>query len=328
MGLPTFAALHITDECTHHCPYCYAGNGLCTKEPPRFEKLCEIVLALNRYGFKTIALLGGDPARYLKLYDLLLFIKENTDIRVELLSNTLEIVGATPKDVAPLVGCVETTIHGTEAFHDNLCGCKGAFKNITDKLEIYYKLGVPIDVDINIIPSSINEIYPALEYLYEKMNIVIDNVLLQRIVPFGRAEGSVLFQITRNELNAALMQIEMAQQKYGFNVIAEDTFPFCAMKPQFRRFFKKCEWGTTKIAVNSDGKLSRCGADPRYSLGSILDDDLNEIWENSQEILSFRNKDFLPDKCKSCVYVSECGGGCPLSNTSSDSMFKADYLIQ
>lgn len=325
IDLPTFAALHITDKCSHHCPYCYAGKGLNTESPADFDTLCNIVLALKRNGIKTIALLGGDPVKYEKIYDLLSFIKKYTSINVELLSNTLVIENHLPSEIAPLVSCVETTIHGNRLFHDNLCGVVGAFDNIVEQLHCYSELGVNIDVDINIIPDNINELFTVIDYLIDKKKIKINNVLIQRIIPFGNAEGSTKYNLSREELNIALSQIYEAKEKYKFNVIAEDTFPFCAVKPQFRQFLRKCEWGTKKFAINSEGKISRCGADPTYTLGNILTDDLKTIWQNSKELLYFREKSFVSSKCKKCIYFDNCGGGCPLSTLPTGTL-GIDYL--
>lgn len=324
--LPSFAALHITEVCTHRCPFCYAGKGLGSKVHADYSSLCKILLELEKYNFESVALLGGDPAKYNKIYELLQFIYNNTHLKVEFLSNTLDIKGYTPTEIAPLVSSVETTIHGTELFHDYLCGQSGAFSAIIEKLHQYQNLNTTLNIDINITPQNIHELYNVLSYLFETEKLKIKNILIQRIIPTGNAEGNSIYKLTRNELNDAFKQIEMAQSKYGFSVIAEDTFPFCAVDSKYHKYLNKCLWGDTKIAINGEGNISRCGADPRFSLGNLLKEPLSNILENSTQLKVFKEKTYLPNKCKKCGFLSRCGGGCPLSSFLPNFELGEDYL--
>ena len=324
--LLNFAALHITEECAHHCPYCYAGKGLGGKSQADFDTLCKILTELNKYGIKTVALLGGDPAKYNKIYDLLKFIKDETAIDVELLSNTLSVDGHSSAEIAPLVSCVETTIHGLSDFHDSLCGYPGAFKSIVSKLHEFHALNVPIDIDINIIPQNVTQIYGVLEHLFREEKLIIKSVLIQRIIPFGRAEGKNDYKLTREQLNSAFEQIDLAKKEFGFEIVAEDTFPYCALEEKYHKYLGSCSWGVTKFAINGEGRISRCGADPRYSIGNVLEAPLPDIWEKSSEIKKFHAKSFLSEKCKKCKHVSQCGGGCPLSSFLPNGELGEDYL--
>ena len=47
-------------------------------------------------------------------------------------------------------------------------------------------------------------------------------------------------------------------------------------------------------------------------VGNILQDDWTEIW-NHPLCLSLRNRQNIPQACKTCDFLQECGGGCPLS---------------
>lgn len=82
----------------------------------------------------------------------------------------------------------------------------------------------------------------------------------------------------------------------------------------------------TKAAVNGDGDLTRCGADPRYLLGNIFETPIKEIWKNSPLLKEFRDKSYLPDSCRKCAYLERCGGGCSVSNQPNIDV-GIDYLI-
>ena len=44
----------------------------------------------------------------------------------------------------------------------------------------------------------------------------------------------------------------------------------------------------------------------------------NEFWQNDPELIKFRNKEHLDEKCKNCKLLQECGGGCVLARTTGD----------
>ena len=44
----------------------------------------------------------------------------------------------------------------------------------------------------------------------------------------------------------------------------------------------------------------------------------NEFWQNDPELIKFRNKEHLDEKCKNCKLLKECGGGCVLARTTGD----------
>ncbi|MDR0381263.1 MAG: SPASM domain-containing protein, partial [Oscillospiraceae bacterium] len=81
-----------------------------------------------------------------------------------------------------------------------------------------------------------------------------------------------------------------------------------------------------KVAINPDGDLSRCGADPRFLLGNLFDTPLLDIWNNSEILQSFRQCSYLPGRCQICERLQYCGGGCPLS-CEKDKDHSTDYLL-
>jgi radical SAM protein with 4Fe4S-binding SPASM domain len=49
-----------------------------------------------------------------------------------------------------------------------------------------------------------------------------------------------------------------------------------------------------------------------HSLGNILSSNWKNIWNHELAVRLREHKD-IPDKCKNCVLLPECGGGCPLA---------------
>lgn len=132
------------------------------------------------------------------------------------------------------------------------------------------------------------------------------------------------FEITSEMLDVALQQVDYIEREYGIKIIFEDPIPFCAINQRYYKYMHPCEWGISKVSVDYKGNLSRCGADVYHSFGSIFDD-VDNLWNTNINLEKFREKNYLPNKCKKCILIDKCGGGCPISK-NPECGFTLDYL--
>jgi len=317
--------LHITDMCTSHCPYCYACANEKKYSHADINIIYQIIEELANAEIERVSLLGGDPVLHPHIIDIAKRIFEK-NIAVGIMSNTLDF--PIPFDeVVKYIDVYETTIHGRDALEHDAFSCKeGSYNLLINNLRHLCKYDVKIGIAINIIPETSDVIYNMIENLIEKEKIRIDYIVLQRIISFGRAKDSSRYILNREQLEQALESIYRIDKQLGIKISVEDPFPLCAMDECYRKYMHPCEWGYTKAALNGNGELTRCGADSRYMLGNILEKPLKEIWENSVILRDFRQKKHLPDECKHCKMLKQCGGGCSLSCVSCDSD-GPDYLM-
>ena len=79
---------------------------------------------------------------------------------------------------------------------------------------------------------------------------------------------------------------------------------------------KLCTACRMNMAVEPDGTVIPCQS-CYEGLGSILKDPWKNIWENKicQDI---RERRFVPDKCRKCSLLPQCGGACPISWKTGD----------
>lgn len=315
------AALHITYACEHQCPMCYANSGR-NKEHPSFEQLCKVIDCLLEADVKDITLLGGDPAIYSHIIDLVKYAKQRGAM-LSILSNTLDFLGKR-SEVLEYIDVYEGTIHHADPRkHDLFCKVDGAYEKLIGNLKFFSEKGKSIGLALNIIPYNYDVIKDLVETVMEK-GILIDHIVIQRIIQFGRATGMSDFEISKDMLNSALKQVADLEKKYDIKIIFEDPMPLCTVKPQYWKYIHPCEWGISKISVDYDGKVSRCGADVFHSLGSIFDN-IEEIWNTNEKLKEFREKHYLPGKCQKCKMLEQCGGGCPISRNPSKGL-SLDYL--
>ena len=318
------AILHISYACTHHCPMCYA-NAKYDAEIPQLSQLCRVIDKMVEADIMDITLVGGDPAIYPEIIPLMDYIhKQGATLSV--LSNTLGFNGCRD-DALRSVDVVEGTIHHScSSKHDAFCGCDGAYDTLVDNLRFFSIHGKSVGLAINIIPFNYNVIYQIIENVI-KNGVNVDHIVVQRIIEFGRANGSLSYHITLDMANDALEQIVQAEKDFGIKIIFEDPLPMCAIDSKYRKYMHPCEWGYSKVSLDYNGNISRCGADTFNFIGSIFEDNINLLWDSAASIQEFREKKFLHEKCRCCEMVMECAGGCPISHEPKKG-YSLDYLAK
>ena len=318
--------LHITDMCTSHCPYCYACASEQKYSHANIDIIYRIIDELSKAEIKRVSLLGGDPALHPHVIDIAKRLFEK-GIIVGIMSNTMELP-VSVEEAVKYINVFETTIHGRNATEHDIFSHKPlAYETLINNLKKISKYYVTIGIAINIIPETSNKIFDMVDSLVNKEKIHIDYLVIQRIIPFGRAENSSKYLLSKENLNQALEDVDKVYKQLGIKISVEDPFPLCAMDEKYRKYMHPCEWGYTKAALNGYGDLTRCGADTRYLLGNIFDTPIMKIWENSPVLKEFRQKKHLPNKCQSCKMLMRCGGGCSLSCYSKGDD-GADYLME
>ena len=314
--------LHITEECEHHCDFCYASYGLGEFGHAKLEDIKKIILYAASAGVKNISLVGGNPVLHPNISEILHYIADNTNMKTILMTNTARFPHHTIKELAPFVGTVMTTIHGSNSSqHDAITTVDGSYDDLVEACKEFQSYGIPIEIAYNITPGTYNQIFSSLEALMNK-GLNVSRYVLQRIAPIMDRNGNVLrsneeYIPNKIQVNIALAQIMNAKEKYNISIELVDPFPLCIVNEQFRQIITPCKCGVTDLSINGKGDVSRCGADPSYQLGNILmskdSNPILELWQKSPVLSNFRERKYLPDRCQKCGDKMLCGGGCEVS---------------
>ena len=303
--------LMITNECTHHCPYCYA-NATIDKNKVKhasFETLVNIIREFKRNNIAMVALLGGDPVRHPEFSKIVKQVKDN-GMRVSVMSNTMQV--ANIEEIAPIIDNIDTTLHGRNSSeHDSFCHKTGAYELLIKNLVEFSKYDISINIAINLIPQTYNKVYQMTEAVI-KRGVHVSGLLFQRILSYGRASRKDVWSIDYKQVNIALEQAAKLEQMYGIEIRVEDPYPLCYIDPRFRKYMHGCPEGKSRIAVSMEGLVSRCGADPNYEAFNILEMPLEKIWYDTNLFKGFRDKDYLLPDCRECKLLDVCEGGCPI----------------
>lgn len=311
-----YVAFHLTYVCENKCPYCYIGNEGREKHP-LLKNVKKIIEKLAKDGVEEILLVGGNPCTYPYLKEVIELIKK-LNLKVYILSNTLDFRKNSDFFLNNIDDFQATVLGYTSGKHDREAGRKRAYNILIRNIKSLNKRGRKVTIAISLHKQSYNNVFKIVKNLVENEKIKIKELVIQRVIPCGRAANTLKFSVTKSQTPAIFKQIDRIKI-YNLKIDFEDMFPLCLVPEKLRYLQNKaCEWGFFKGAVNFNGDIGRCGADSRFVLGNILKiKNLQNFWEKHPILVDFRSRKWLPEKCQKCKLLENCGGGCSLSRITN-----------
>jgi len=268
----------------------------------------------------NIKLFGGEPFIH---PDIVEITKDAYDkgFNISFTSNGTLISENILKEVGDYFTAGAISIHGQEKTHDKIVGKKGSFTKALEGLRKLIDYNIPAGVLFTLTKENINELSPLAKYLLENYEIGYFGV--DRYVPIGR--GTEKLSPSINEYNKAFSELLEIKKEYP-NVMVElgDAFPLCLLeKPEYKEVVRGgCSAGISFCEIDGYGNLKICPSFP-YSIGNILEEPLEELWQNNEILEKYRNLEInICDLCKSCSEFEECVGGCRASSP------KGEYLLK
>ena len=324
-------ALHITDECSAKCPMCYYTNKVTEKHEGKIEVLKAIADELKKANVKEVTLVGGDPAEYSRIQELVEYLY-GLGLDVPILSNTHKYKNSSVEKIAPYVLSLEGTFHApTAEEHNRFNATPNSYQEMVSNLKHYDKIRTKkqnLGAVLNVMNHNYNHLYATVESLLEQ-GLNPDYVLIQRVGLYGRAENKEGFSIVKEKLATAFEQIDRISKDLGIETSMVDAFPLCLIPEEYHKYLDRCDWGYGTASLDMNGNITRCAVADHCGenlLGNVLETSLSEIWETSPTLIKFRSKEYLDDDCKECDILEKCGGGCPTS--SGNNALSSDVLVK
>ena len=175
--------LHLLDRCNLRCLHCYSDSS---PQASTVLPLSRAILAANMaasWGYRTLALSGGEPLIYPGL-DMLLEHATGAGMRTSVVTNGL--LCRTRSDVARLryAGTVSVSIDGPARMHDAMRAREGAFECAASAVKRLADTGRPTWVSYGVTAHNVEHIEEVLE---QAMEWGAHGVNFHLIEPAGRA---------------------------------------------------------------------------------------------------------------------------------------------
>ena len=304
--------LALTYRCNNNCIHCY--NNRRNSEELGTEEWKKVLDILWDLGIPHVVFTGGEPTLRDDLVELIRHAESNGQI-TGLNTNGRKLADA--KYLASLISAgldhVQITIESYDARrHDAITRVKGSYQETVKGIRNVLSQGIYLVTNTTVMQENLDDIIPTIEFLRD---LGVKHIAVNSIIRSGRG------------LNAHAVDYESLEKllKRGreLSIIGDFEFrwytptPYCKLNPmELGLGMKSCTACRLNMAIEPNGDVIPCQS--YYSpLGNILRDEFEKIW-NHELCRGIRNRDYVPEECRTCPLLGVCGAGCPLSWQAGD----------
>ncbi|MCR4322170.1 MAG: radical SAM protein [Candidatus Brocadiaceae bacterium] len=305
---PERIQIEITNRCNYTCGMCPRESfNLPEKDisPGLFKKIIDRLAPFSEKGLETpynITLTGwGEPLLHPALMDMIVYTKDKGH-NVGVTTNGLLLAPCIDKFIEKALDKLTISLDSVEEGSEVVEGhpsSKVAQKNIESLIRYRGDKKKPI-ITVQITMHGKKQCLETVKYAGE---VGADRVYLVRLnIPFGM--NSFKRPNLEEELEIYKESEEIAK-KYGLQV--DNNFTafdnqllrtmYKKLRPMMYRSDKYCPKPYDYLYINIDGKATPCCDLPRYEVGNVLKQSIDEIWhgENMQYFREHQN-----DVCGTC----------------------------
>lgn len=296
--LPCEIAIETTSQCNLDCKVCSLDKSFSLEIS--FSQARKILDECNLSGVKTVRFTGGEPLLNSAIDKMLLYARQK-NFYVILNTNASLIDNKKLELIRKTTDYVLISLQGFNSKSNRIL--TGIDMDFNKKISNIIKLKTRVAKTRlgTVISKTLINNFEKYVSLIKKLEIN-DWDLYRPITKSAEKE----FELSRTEL-LKIMRYAYRLKKKGLNVKIPNPIPFCI-----------CNDMNLSLAVlagaNADDGHSRMVWDlkgyfkPSYFINERLGTEIMKSWENPF-IKKIRSLDYLPLKCKRCIYINLCKGG-------------------
>jgi len=304
--------LALTYRCQNDCGHCY--NEQKDKKELSVDEWKLVIDKLWDVGVPHIVFTGGEPILYQGLDQLVAQTEEHGQV-TGLITNGRGL--AKPGYLKELVRIgldhVQVSVLSKDASaHDKLTCSPGSWEETVLGLKVALGEDLYVSTNTTIMRSNFADMEETMRFL---VGLGVKNIAFNSIIRSGKGEDAE--GVAPEELSELLPKLKGIATESGTNLIWYSPTPYCEFNPiNYGLGIKQCTACALNMAIEPDGSVLPCQS-YYQSLGNILKDDWDSIWNNSL-CKDIRERKYADGKCADCHLLQVCGGGCPLSREHGD----------
>jgi radical SAM protein with 4Fe4S-binding SPASM domain len=302
--------LAITYRCNNDCSHCYNAR------PRTFPELTtsEWELILNHLwelGIPHVVFTGGEPTLRQDLLALIALAEKNGQI-TGLNTNGRLLADRTylQKLIDAGLDHVQITLESHDpVIHNQMVNAKHAWDQTVAGLRNVLETRLFVMTNTTMLRPNSPYLEKTIEFLAE---LGVPTIGLNSLIYSGRG-ATVSSGLKEEELKPLLSMALSITTQNKQRLIWYTPTEYCRFDPvQMDLGVKGCTAARYNMCIEPNGDVIPCQSFYQ-SVGNLLVDPWKNIW-NHEICLNLRSHTLVPDRCKTCALLTECGGGCPLQN--------------
>lgn len=344
-GIPAVVVWNFTNKCNLDCKHCYEDTGQKSTDLTTKEAM-KVVDILADAGVVALGFSGGEPllredffrvARYATDRQIYCTLASNGTLITKEMSRKITDAG---------IKRIEIGLDGAKAAtHDAFRGVKGSFTKAVQGIKNCSANPAFEEVIVNTTLTQdtfreLDQIIKLAEYLGAT------RFYLSRILPAGRGKRLQNLDVSPKQRRDALEMLAKGLQRNARNggiqcyargmtyyartcheMTNGEIIPVGEILSGYERkhmqnfgddvarmvnklseSFGGCAAGINYCGLSNDGYMLPCACASDAKLGSILVQDLKDIWVNHRVFKTLRDKRKLKGRCRKCSHTDICGG--------------------
>jgi radical SAM protein with 4Fe4S-binding SPASM domain len=308
--------LALTFRCQNDCIHCYAGGPHETPEL-NTEQWKQVIDRLSDIGVFTVTFTGGEPTLREDLTELLQYAQDRGMV-TGLITNGRRLKEEAYVKALEQAGLdfVQVTLesHKPEV-HDTMTGMEGSWDETVAGIRNAAKSNVYVTTNSTLSKYNASDFLKTVDFI-KSLNVVAFGC--NSLIHSGKADAvSDEFAVPLEMLKELLPKIHNRAHELGLKFLWYTPTQYCRFDPvQLGLGVKSCTAAMINMCVGPNGDVYPCQS---YfeSLGNILTDSWEKIWRHPLAE-KLRNREYAESKCKDCLQLQVCGGGCPLELQSGE----------
>lgn len=301
--------LALTYRCNNDCPHCYNAR---TRNYPELstEKWKTILDRLFELSIPHVIFTGGEPTLREDLA-ILIHHAESLGLITGLNTNARRL--SNPEYVKELVDAgldhIQITLEShNPQIHDEMVNSSGAWRQTVAGIKNALAGSLFVMTNTTMLQNNYREMDQTLDFLAQ---LGVPTIGLNALIYAGKGKD-VGTGLAEDQLEPLLSTAREKTEQNGQRLIWYTPTLYCRFNPlEHDLGVKGCTAALYNMCLEPDGGVLPCQS-YYQQLGSILSDPWEKIWEHELAV-RLRNREYLPQKCRSCHLAEECGAGCPLS---------------
>lgn len=310
LSAPLRMDLALTFRCQNNCVHCYAGGPHETEELST-EQWKEVIDKVHDAGVFIVTFTGGEPTLREDLPELVLHAQKR-GIVTGLVTNGRKLKDKKYVEQLEKSGLdfVQVTLESHKAqVHDLMAASEGSWKETVAGIKNAAKSHVYTTTNTTLSKHNAADFPDTIEFL---KSLGVAAFGCNSLIYSGKANAvSEEFALPIETLSELLPRIRDKAHELGLKFLWYTPTQYCRLDPvRLGLGVKSCTAANTNMCVGPNGDVYPCQS---YfeSLGNILKDSWTRIW-NHPLAEQIREREYTEPKCKDCLQLQICGGGCPL----------------
>jgi radical SAM protein with 4Fe4S-binding SPASM domain len=305
---PVLSEIAVTYRCNLNCDFCYVGDKE-YKELSTSDVKKILFKILREAQIPSVSFTGGEPLMRNDIVELVAYAS-GIGMWTNLITNGTLL---DPVIIGKLrnagLSSAQVSLEGADArMHDALAGCCGAFEKTVAGIRYLQDAGIPVHTNTTV--SRYN-----LPYLKEIVRFVkkegLSRLSMNLCIPCGAAVNKPHIWVSYEEIGDHIKEVKHFADNEGLRFMWYSPVPVCMFNPIAHGLGNKsCAAITGLLSIDPQGNIIPCSS-WRMPVASLLRRPFQDIWE-SEFLAYFKNRDYAPEQCRSCVDLDLCKGACPL----------------